>query len=538
MQDSFLNFEEDKDNIKQHVALALKYRSQTFADLIGQDVVIRTLRNAFINNCLHHAFIFNGIRGTGKTTTARLIAKAVNCLNPIDQFEPCNVCENCLAITDNRHPDVLELDAASNTSVDNIRDIVTNAQFRPVIAAKKVFIIDEAHMLSKSAFNALLKTLEEPPENVIFILATTEMHKIPMTIISRCQRFDLKRVSNSELAAHFKKIAGLESASIDDESLRIISIAAKGSVRDGISILDQAIALGNYQVRKDLVIEMLGLANGIEVLNILKEIISDNIQNALAISESVYLNGGDPLMIAEETSKFIHHITKIKVLSLEDNQLLNEEEWKICKELSKQADLIFLNRAWQMMQKAIEDIAHSSLPKEELEMALIRLSIANTHITPEEMLRKISTAQSSIKIEANNSNSSKADIILNRLRTSFEYSLLVEYMLEKNEAMLYHNASVYTKFCSFENNVLKIAILSEAPQSLRKDIEKFAKSYYKPDIVVSLNDDNESGFTLMEEKQNKISALKKEIISDNLVQDIISEFSGNISEVRVKEENH
>ena len=263
---------EDNPNSENYVVLARKYRPQNFNELLGQDALVQTLTNAIKNNRLHHAYILTGIRGVGKTTTARIIAKALNCTGKDGHggptTNPCGICENCRAIAESRHIDVLELDAASRTGVDDMREILDGVRYKPTNGRYKIYIIDEVHMLSKSAFNALLKTLEEPPSHVIFIFATTEIRKVPVTVLSRCQRFDLQRLTIDTLVNHFKNIIAKEGLSAEDEALHLIAKAADGSCRDGLSLLDQAISLGGGAVKTDIVKNMIGLADRTQTIDL------------------------------------------------------------------------------------------------------------------------------------------------------------------------------------------------------------------------------------------------------------------------------
>ena len=290
-------------NIGPYRVLARKYRPAIFSDLIGHQAMVQTLTNAIETNRIAQAFMLTGVRGVGKTTTARIIAKALNCIGPDGNGGPtisCGVCENCLAISADRHVDVQELDAASRTGVADIRELIDGVRYRPVSARFKVYILDEVHMLSNNAFNALLKTLEEPPDHVKFIFATTEIRKVPVTVMSRCQRFDLRRVGLLELSGHFEKICQGESVEIDSDSLAIIARAADGSVRDGLSILDQAIALNDGKITADLVRDMLGLVDRGRVFDLMDFLMQGDAKATLDTMASLYADGADPLMILQD----------------------------------------------------------------------------------------------------------------------------------------------------------------------------------------------------------------------------------------------
>ena len=305
--------------------LARKYRPTSFNGLIGQEALVRTLTNAIRSGRLAHAWLLTGVRGVGKTTTARIIARALNCIGPDGKGgptpEPCGVCPNCIAISEDRHQDVLEMDAASRTGVDDMRELIDGVRYRPVVARYKVYIIDEVHMLSNNAFNALLKTLEEPPEHVKFIFATTESRKIPITVLSRCQRFDLRRVGEDELAAHLSAIARKEQVAIDPAALALIARAADGSVRDSLSILDQAIAHGAGQdaaagsatISESLVRDMLGLADRTRMFDLFEAVMKGNVAQALAVLAEQHGAGADAATVIEDLLDLTHWITRIKV---------------------------------------------------------------------------------------------------------------------------------------------------------------------------------------------------------------------------------
>ncbi|WP_296989887.1 DNA polymerase III subunit gamma/tau, partial [Thalassospira sp. UBA1131] len=294
----------EPESKSEYQVLARKYRPRSFDELIGHGPMVKTLSNALESGRLAHAFILTGVRGIGKTTTARIIARALNCIgadgNGGATIEPCGVCEHCRAIAEDRHVDVLEMDAASRTGVDDIRELIEGVRYRPTSARYKIYIIDEVHMLSKSAFNALLKTLEEPPEHVKFIFATTEIRKIPITVLSRCQRFDLRRVQTDELAAHYSRIAGLENAEIEEEAVTLIARAADGSVRDGMSLLDQAISHGAGKVTTQQVRDMLGLSDRSRIFDLFDHTMKGEVNEALELLGAQYALGGDPPVMLQD----------------------------------------------------------------------------------------------------------------------------------------------------------------------------------------------------------------------------------------------
>ena len=378
----------------QYVVLARKYRPQNFDDLVGQDALVQTLTNAIKNNRLHHAYILTGIRGVGKTTTARIIAKALNCTGLDGKsgptVHPCGVCENCRAITEGRHIDVMELDAASHTGVDDIREILDGVRYKPTNARYKIYIIDEVHMLSKSAFNALLKTLEEPPSHVKFIFATTEIRKVPVTILSRCQRFDLQRISIEDLTGLFKKILGNENIAFDEEALHIIAKAADGSARDGESLLDQAISLGGGKVRTDVVKNMIGLADRNQVFELFENLAVGKVDKVISNLQEQYKNGANPTTLLQDLINITHMLAKARIIPASVNDVsLTENERGFCTKMTPVVSIAVLSKIWQMLIKGIGELQVAPVQIDALEMILIRVAYSASLPTPYELLNDV-----------------------------------------------------------------------------------------------------------------------------------------------------
>jgi DNA polymerase-3 subunit gamma/tau len=375
--------------------LARKYRPQRFSELIGQDAMVTTLANAIRRDRLAHAFLMTGVRGVGKTSTARLIAKALNCVGPDGAggptIDPCGVCEPCRAIAEGRHIDVIEMDAASHTGVDDVREIIEASRYAAVAARYKIYIIDEVHMLSKNAFNALLKTLEEPPAHVKFLSATTEVHKVPITVLSRCQRFDLKRIPADKLAAHFAHVVEAEGFEAEPEALALIARAAEGSARDGLSILDQAISHASIEgagVRADTVREMLGLSDRGAVRELFGVLMAGDAGAALAALRRQYDLGVDPVSVLRTLLETVHGITLAKVGTAPDPAQPVEEREALT-EWASRMSFPMLHRLWQLVLKGHDETAQAALPIEAAEMALLRVIHASQLPDPGELARQL-----------------------------------------------------------------------------------------------------------------------------------------------------
>ena len=380
--------------------LARKYRPQTFGELIGQDAMVQTLGNAIKRGRLAHAFLMTGVRGVGKTSTARLIAKALNCIGPDGQggptIDPCGQCEPCRAIAEGRHIDVIEMDAASHTGVDDVREIIEAVRYSAVSARYKVYIIDEVHMLSKNAFNALLKTLEEPPAHVKFLFATTEVNKVPVTVLSRCQRFDLRRISAEQLAKHFTHVVEAEGVEAEPDALTLIAHAAEGSARDGLSILDQAIAHaetdggGDHMlVTADQVREMLGLSDRGSVRRLFGLLLQGESQAMLLALKEQHDLGVEPLSLLRGLMEVVHNVTMLKAGRRGDDPTQSAEEQEALADWASELGFAPLHRLWQLLLKGHDEVARAVMPMEAAEMALLRIIHAASMPDPSDLARMI-----------------------------------------------------------------------------------------------------------------------------------------------------
>ncbi len=515
-----------EENNNQYIALARKYRPQSFEDLLGQDALVQTLTNAIKNNRLHHAYILTGIRGVGKTTTARLIAKAINCIGPDGNggptIHPCGECENCKAIAADRHMDVIELDAASKTGVDDIREILDGVRYKPVNARYKVYIIDEVHMLSKNAFNALLKTLEEPPAHVKFIFATTEIRQVPVTILSRCQRFDLQRLSVEILVNLFEKVLKAEKISYDLQALQMVARAADGSARDGLSMLDQAIVLGNGNIDSETVKNMLGLADRQQSFAVYEKLLEGDVAEVLRLVHELYTNGATPMLILQDMVDITHLLAKVKILpEFINDASLSETDKEMCKKLCS-APISILSKIWQMLIKGLSEIQYASVQIDALEMILMRIAYSASLPTPADLLKELkkkSTITDSGSFDTLQSNVTDNSVVLDTTAD------LVKFMTAKKQPLLLFAIKNDMSFKEFKDGYLHIALSDKADKNLilnfRTFLEKETGKVWKFDI-----DYEPLGETLAFQEAKEFDRDKKNISEYPLVKAILDEFNG------------
>jgi DNA polymerase III subunit gamma/tau len=498
---------------KDYVVLARKYRPQNFTDLKGQDALVTTISNSIKTNRIAHAFMFTGIRGVGKTTSARIVAKTLNCIG-IDgnanepQINPCGVCKNCTAITNDNHPDVIEMDAASHTGVDDIRSIIEQVHYLPVISRYKIIIIDEVHMLSNSAFNALLKTLEEPPLHVKFIFATTELRKIPITIISRCQRFDLRRLSEEEITEHLQNITNMENVKANIEALELISHLSEGSVRDSLSILDQAINISgdNKEISLISVQNMLGIGTSNKCKELFAYLITGQVSEALKISYDIYLGGSDPVQIGNELLNICHELSK-KIMTDADN--IEDEFLPIKSKIT----IPILTRLWQIMQKSIAEIKSSANHFAALEMIIIRICYCADlpHLGKIDKDGDLEIKQPEKKTK----NTQKVEI------KNFED--ITNLCVSKKNLFLYQYLYEDVHLVDFAPNNITLNIKDTAPKDLVSLLKEFLYSNtgerWQINVVESLGEK-----TLGQQEKDKFNIKIEELKKDEMVKEVFQHF--------------
>lgn len=563
---------EEKPQDEPYRVLARKYRPKNFDELIGQDALVRTLTNAIDSGRIAHAFMMTGVRGVGKTTTARIIAKALNYAGPDGKAGPTtgdtDDCPICQAITEDRHPDVIEMDAASRTGVDDIREILDGVRYAPTEARYKVYVIDEVHMLSKNAFNALLKTLEEPPEHVKFIFATTEIRKVPITVLSRCQRFDLRRVDVPTLSAHFSAICEKEGVQAEDAAIAMIARAADGSVRDGLSLLDQAFATGGKEITADQVQAMLGLGDKAQNLDLLEHALTGNMPEALEIMDSLYAGGLDPLVLVQDLLDLTHVLTKLHAVPATKTMkhAMGPDEVERASTLSSKLSMPTLAKTWQILLKGLADVQAAPNPQSAAEMVIIRLSYAADLPDPVQLLKTLKDmpadagsppppsapsgasgqgtstpaggsgggAPESVHAPIEAPRSPRGDGPRAALavvpKSDIEPVIAIKtledlvVMLEQHdEYLLASNIYQYAHLVKLEEGLIEIRPEEEAPQKLTQDLGSVLRNITGERWMVSVSSAPGQP-TLAEKEKANIAAEREEILNMPIIRDITDAF--------------
>ena len=536
--------------------LARKYRPQRFAELIGQEAMVRTLTNAIATGRIAHAFILTGVRGVGKTSTARILARALNCIGPDGKggptIAPCGVCDPCRAIAEDRHVDVIEIDAASHTGVDNIRELTDGVRYRPVSARYKVYIIDEVHMLSKPAFNALLKTLEEPPPDVIFIFATTEIQKVPVTVLSRCQRFSLRRVPIDQLIAHYQSVAAAEKIEIAALAVALIGRAADGSVRDGLSLLDQAIALSaGAPISEATVRDMLGIADRGLVFDLFETVMKGDAPAALAQLASLYDGGADPVIVLQDLLELAHFLTRLKLTpeaGANDPTLAGTRERGL--PMAQKLGMPVLTRAWQMLLKGIAEAQISPSPLEAADMVLVRLSYVAELPPPGDVVRAASEGRDATQAGPNSSGAlprgpgagASIPATVNRGTNAVSARTLpqpeaasnpapqsfrevIELFEQRREAILRAHLYSHVHLVSFEPGRVQLRLEPAAPRDLVNRIAQKLSEWTGQTWLVGVAGEGGEA-TLREQEQARENSIRGEAARHPLVRAVLDAFPG------------
>ncbi|WP_290686081.1 MULTISPECIES: DNA polymerase III subunit gamma/tau [unclassified Haematobacter] len=554
--------------------LARKYRPQTFADLIGQEAMVRTLKNAFAADRIAHAFIMTGVRGVGKTTTARIIAKGLNCTGPDGTggptTEPCGVCDACRAITEGRHVDVMEMDAASRTGVGDIREIIDSVHYRAASARYKIYIIDEVHMLSTSAFNALLKTLEEPPPHVKFIFATTEIRKVPVTVLSRCQRFDLRRIEPEVMIPYLAGVAERERALVAADALALIARASEGSARDAMSLLDQAIAHGAGETTLEEVRAMLGLADRGRVLDLFDLIMRGDAAGALAELSAQYAAGADPMAVLRDLAEITHWLSIVRITpeAAEDPTVPPDERARGL-DLAERLSMRVLTRMWQMLLKALEEVSLAPNAMMAAEMTVIRLTHVADLPSPEDLVRRLQslpppgpgapgngpgngrgsragserplpqTAQASARTVSTPSGGGVAMALSSAPETSLaryaSFPQVVELIRANRDVKLLIEVETTLRLVHYAPGRIEFQPTPEAPPDLAARLSGRLQGWTGVRWGVSVVSDG-GGRTIAEERDAEQEVLRLEARNNPLVQAVLEAFPGaRVAEVRTAE---
>jgi DNA polymerase-3 subunit gamma/tau len=538
---------------KPYQVLARKYRPARFDDLIGQEPMVRTLRNAFAAGRIPHAWMLTGVRGVGKTTTARILARGLNFATEDGSGGPnVDLAEegvHCRAIMEGRHPDVLEMDAASHTGIDDIRDIIDSARYSPVSARFKVYIVDEVHMLSKAAFNGLLKTLEEPPAHVKFVFATTEIRRVPVTVLSRCQRFDLRRVDAAVLIEHLASVSAKEAIEAEPQALRQIARAAEGSVRDALSILDQAIAHGAGRVDAATVQDMLGLADRARTVDLFEHVMRGDAAAALAEIEAQHQTGADPALVLTDLAEFTHYVTRLKLApNAAANAATSETERVRGSAFAETLSLRVLSRAWQMLLKGIQEVAEAPRPLAAADMVLVRLCHAADLPTPDEAIRLLKEGGATASAQpapavpmrpaAPAAVGQAARAAAPRIRAQPEpqaaaaaptldrFEDVIARARAERDIVLANALERNVRPIRFETGQIEIALTPSADAELPQRLGQVLQAWTGRRWIVVVGRDETAAETAHEVRQRTKAALMEEVRADPLVRRVLERFPG------------
>ncbi|HEX4739103.1 MAG TPA: DNA polymerase III subunit gamma/tau [Allosphingosinicella sp.] len=530
--DSFgLGLDEPPQPVKAqpYRVLARKYRPQRFSELIGQDAMVQTLGNAIRRDRLAHAFLLTGVRGVGKTSTARLIAKALNCVGPDGRggptIDPCGVCEPCRAIAEGRHIDVVEMDAASHTGVDDVREIIEAVRYAAVSARYKVYIVDEVHMLSKNAFNALLKTLEEPPAHVKFLFATTEVNKVPVTVLSRCQRFDLRRIPAEALAGHFAHVAETEGVQVEAEALALIARAAEGSARDGLSILDQAIAHGPEGVTAEQVRAMLGLSDRGAIRRLLGLLLAGDAAGALASLRDQYDLGVEPSAVLRGLLESVHGITRAKVGGAQD-AAQSIEEREAYADWASRLSYAAVHRLWQLLLKGLQEVHQAPMPLEAAEMALLRVVHASEIPDPGALLEKLANGEAvATPRSAGAPAAAPAEAQAARPQPPADFPALVERLASGGKHALAQQLHDYCGLVRYAPPELVVRPAKPLSGDFTRDLAVALKTLTGESWLVRASDEPAQS-TLLEQEKMAADKLRQSVLDAPLVQAAFEAFPG------------
>ena len=542
---SNFNKEDSEDNSSyDYQVLARRYRPKNFDNLIGQTSTVRILSNAFKLNRIAHAFLFTGVRGVGKTTAARIVARGLNCLNTDNPtIAPCGKCSSCIAAANDRHVDIIEIDAASHTGVDDMRELTEGVRYKPSVGRFRIYIIDEVHMLSNQAFNALLKTLEEPPEHAKFIFCTTEIRKIPITVLSRCQKFDLRRVSTSEIINHLKMICDSENVLIDSESLNLLARSSEGSVRDSLSLLDQAISIGKNDIKAEDVKVMLGLSDKSKVWDLFDSLMEGDPLKVIKNYEDLLNDGSDPFLLIEELMRICHNVTRvIAVPTLDMSQSMSEFEVVRATNSAKNLNIPSVNKCWQILIKGQVEIQSTYSIKEATEMILLRIIYAakipnlTDLIEKSDLIKKKNDlVDHSINTKLSDNNISNDMSIINNINT-FEDLLI--FVKKNKDLSLYTTLIDQIRVIEYEPYSIKVNFVKENYQTFLDKMKKSLQNLTNKNWRIEVIDDYEEVRSVTEKNEIKKEDKKNKIKENIIVKSIFDEFpESEILEIKSLNDN-